>query len=165
MSEPALYKAHKTGGKMKNRSLWKKAVLAVLLVSSLTFTTFSQENAQVSTDGAVTAWETSESYFSSPVQTDSTGTAASSGAMRSTGSTVWVFVRMILFLAIFVAAIYGVLYYIKKRQNKIENDDEFLRRVSGITLAPGKTVEIITLIDIRLVKLIQNKVSHLKKVA
>lgn len=129
---------------MKNRSLLKKAVLAVLLISSLTFSGFSQ-NASVG-EGSSTAveWENSENYFSGTSSVTENTTVTDTG---STGSSVWVFVRMILFLVIFVAAIYGVIYLIKRKQNKIDNDDEFLRRVSHLTLGQGKTVEIITLID------------------
>lgn len=128
---------------MNSKSLWKKVVLAILLVSALNISAFSQESQEVSTT-TETAWEQSESYFSVPAS-DGDSTAASEGA--STGSTVWIFVKMILFLALFVAAIYGVLWYIKKKNNTVKNDDEFLRRVSYLTLAPGKTVEIVTLID------------------
>lgn len=131
---------------MNSKSLWKKVVLAILLVSVLNISAFSQESQSVSdtTNTTETTWEQSESYFSTPAtSTESSGTSSD----LSTGSTIWIFVKFILFLALFVAAIYGVLWYIKKRNNTVKNDDEFLRRVSNLTLAPGKSVEIVTLID------------------
>lgn len=136
------------GGKMNSKSLWKKVILAILLVSVLNISAFSQEasqNSQNASETTETAWEQSESYFANPVSTDETDSSTST--RTSTASTVWIFVKMILVLAIFIAAIYGVLWYIKKRNNTVKNDDEFLRRVSYLTLAPGKTVEIVTLID------------------
>lgn len=62
-------------------------------------------------------------------------------------STVWIFVRMIIALVIVVACIYGVLWFIKKKTNVVKDEDDFLRRVAFINLAPGKSVEIVTLID------------------
>lgn len=65
----------------------------------------------------------------------------------SKSSTVWIFVRMIIALVIVVACIYGVLWFIKKKTNVVKDEDDFLRRVAFINLAPGKSVEIVTLID------------------
>ncbi len=62
-------------------------------------------------------------------------------------STVGMFVRMILVLIIVVGLIYGVLWFIKKKTNIVKTDDDYLRRAAYINIAPGKTVEVITLID------------------
>lgn len=62
-------------------------------------------------------------------------------------STVGMFVRMIVVLIIVVAMIYGVLWFIKRKTNVVKTDDEYLRRAAYINIAPGKTVEVITLID------------------
>lgn len=62
-------------------------------------------------------------------------------------STVATFVRMIVALVIVVGLIYGVLFFIKKKTNVVKTDDEYLRRAAYINIAPGKTVEVITLID------------------
>lgn len=64
-----------------------------------------------------------------------------------TPSTVGLLIRMILVLVIVIGLIYGVLWFIKKKTNVVKNEDDFLRRVSYINIAPGKTVEVITLID------------------
>lgn len=63
------------------------------------------------------------------------------------GSTFWLFVRMILVLAFVIACIYGVMWFLKKN-NKIEdNDDQFLRQVAKVNVAPGKSVQVVTLLD------------------
>lgn len=64
-----------------------------------------------------------------------------------TPSTIGLLIRMIVVLVIVVALIYGVLWFIKKKTNIVKNEDEFLRRAAYLNIAPGKTVEVITLID------------------
>lgn len=62
-------------------------------------------------------------------------------------STFGLFVRMFFMLAV-VAGIAYVVFYFLKKSTKISNDsDPFLRRVSQITLSPGKSVQVITLQD------------------
>lgn len=65
----------------------------------------------------------------------------------SAPSTFFVFVRMVLMLAIVVAAIYFIFRVMKKSIEPGKEDDPFLRKVSSITLSPGKTVQIVTLVD------------------
>ena len=62
-------------------------------------------------------------------------------------STIGMFIRMIIVLIIVVGLIYGVLWFIKKKTNAIKTDDEYLRRAAYINIAPGKSIEVITLID------------------
>ena len=63
------------------------------------------------------------------------------------GSGLSVFVRMIVVLIIVIGLIYLVFFFIKKKTNIVKNDDDYLRRAAYINIAPGKTVEVITLID------------------
>lgn len=65
----------------------------------------------------------------------------------SAPNTFFVFVRMVLMLAIVVAAIYFIFRLMKKSIEPGKEDDPFLRKVSSITLSPGKTVQIVTLVD------------------
>lgn len=81
--------------------------------------------------------------FSDTVNTETTGSAQT----YKGPSTLAMFVRMILVLIIVVALIYGTLWFIKKKTNVVKTDDEYLRRAAYINIAPGKTVEVITLID------------------
>ncbi len=62
-------------------------------------------------------------------------------------STFGLFVRMIFALAVVAGIAYLVFYFLKK-STKINNDnDPFLRKVSQITLSPGKSVQVVTLQD------------------
>lgn len=63
-------------------------------------------------------------------------------------NTFFVILRMIIVLALVIAAIYGVMYVMRKSM-KTEgvSDDPFLRRVSQINLGVGKSAQIITLLD------------------
>jgi len=65
----------------------------------------------------------------------------------SAPSGIWLFIRMIFVLVIVIALIYGVLWFIKNKTNVVKTDDEFLRRASFINIAPGKSIEVITLVD------------------
>lgn len=62
-------------------------------------------------------------------------------------STVWPFVKMIFMLLLVVAAVYGVMYYLKRRGTGTRSDDQFLRRVAYLSLGQGKSVEVVTLVD------------------
>ena len=81
--------------------------------------------------------------FSDDNTTDTQNTAAA----YKGPSTVAMFVRMIVVLIIVVGLIYGVLWFIKKKTNVVKTDDDYLRRAAYINIAPGKTIEVITLID------------------
>lgn len=74
-------------------------------------------------------------------QTEITGTNAKEP------SAIWLFIKMIFALAV-VVGIAWLIFYLMKRTMKTGNDnDPFLRRVSQLTLSPGKSVQIITLQD------------------
>ena len=62
-------------------------------------------------------------------------------------SGFWAFVRMILVLGLVVAVIYFIFRLMKKTIEPGADNDPFLRKVAGITLGPGKSVQIVTLID------------------
>lgn len=62
-------------------------------------------------------------------------------------STAGYLVRIIIVLIIVIGLIYGVFWYLKRKTNVVKNEDEFLRRAAYLNIAPGKTVEVITLID------------------
>ena len=63
-------------------------------------------------------------------------------------STIGVFVRMIIVLIVVVLLIYAFFWFVKRKtNNNLKTDDDYLRRVAYMNIAPGKTVEVITLID------------------
>ena len=64
------------------------------------------------------------------------------------GSTVWVFFRMVFVLIVVVVCIYFVMNFMKKKMDGgINEDDMFLRKVAAISIAPGKSVQIVTLLE------------------
>ena len=59
-------------------------------------------------------------------------------------STFWLFFRMILILGIVVVCIYAVFWFMKKSvKGESDEDEPFLRKVSSVSLAPGKSVQIL----------------------
>lgn len=62
-------------------------------------------------------------------------------------STIGVFIRMIVVLLIVVLLIYAFFWFVKKKNKNLKIEDDYLRRVAYLNIAPGKSVEVITLID------------------
>ena len=62
-------------------------------------------------------------------------------------SGFWVFVRMILVLGLVIGVIYFIFRLMKKTIEPGADNDPFLRKVAGINIGPGKSVQIVTLID------------------
>ena len=121
----------------------KKLFAAVIVFMAAIFVLYSQASAGSADTAASTITEESI-VFTDDVSTDNAG----GNAVSYKGpSTVGMFVRMIVVLIIVVGLIYGVLWFIKKKTNVVKTDDEYLRRAAYINIAPGKTIEVITLID------------------
>lgn len=128
----------------------KKSFLIALLISMLfSFTVYSQQNNQTNNqtnnndERQYQLIDESTIVFTDSANSDSQQSEQS----LTTGSTVWLFVRMIIFLLLVVAAIYGILWVFKKKTNITKDEDDFLRRVAYLNLGPDKTVEVVTLID------------------
>lgn len=118
---------------------YKKLFAAVIVFMAAIFSLYSQ-NQTVQNETPITE--------ESIVISDSNPLENSTAATTYKGpSTVGMFVRMIVVLLIVVALIYGTLWFIRKKTNVVKTDDEYLRRAAYINIAPGKTVEVITLID------------------
>lgn len=113
----------------------------MLLCMTAVFFLYSQNN---STQDA--ASPTEESIVISDDATSDSANGTNTSTYKGP-STIGMFVRMIVVLIIVVGLIYGVLWFIKKKTNVVKTDDEYLRRAAYINIAPGKTVEVITLID------------------
>ncbi|MBR4372799.1 MAG: flagellar biosynthetic protein FliO [Treponema sp.] len=71
----------------------------------------------------------------------------SDGKTSIDGATVWAFVKMVIVLLVVVACIYGMFVLFKRNSISDSGSDPFLRKVSGISLSPGKSVQIVTLLD------------------
>ena len=60
-------------------------------------------------------------------------------------SSIWILLRVVIVLAIVCAAIYGVVWLLKKTTVVNAANDPYLKSVSSITLAPNKTVQVVTI--------------------
>ena len=122
----------------------KKSLLIFVILFGLTNVLFSQNNNDsLNVENSVSVSEDStllqDDYFSSNNET--------SNLNLKQPSTAWTFIKMILFLCLVVAAIYAVMWFFKKKVNNTKSDDKCLRRVSSLNIGPGKSVEIVTLLD------------------
>ena len=122
----------------------KKSLLIFVILFGITNVFFSQDNNDsLNVEKSISVSEDStllqDDYFSSNNE--------NSNLNLKQPSTAWTFIKMILFLCLVVAAIYAVMWFFKKKVNNTKSDDNFLRRVSSLNIGPGKSVEIITLLD------------------
>lgn len=65
----------------------------------------------------------------------------------TTASGIGDFVKMLLVLIVVIAIICAIFALMRKTMSPGNDNDPFLRKVSSVTLSPGKSVQIITLID------------------
>ncbi|MCR5188672.1 MAG: flagellar biosynthetic protein FliO [Treponema sp.] len=124
----------------------KKLIAAMFVFMAALLCLYSQSNNQSETQNQINNEQNISLSEDSIILEDSSASDSSDNDFKGT-STVGVFVRMIVVLVIVVALIYGILWFIKKKTNVVKTDDDYLRRVAYINIAPGKTVEVITLID------------------
>ena len=84
-----------------------------------------------------------------PIDDAATALPAADAMAQGGASTVWVFFRMIFVLIAVVVCIYFVMNFMRKKMGggSIDGDDMFLRKVAQVSLAPGKSVQIVTLLE------------------
>ena len=123
----------------------KKVLVAFLLAFSLCICSAYSQNTEINTNTVQT--ENSADNTSSQEEFFQNWDTPSEENRRSSGSSFWLFVRMIVVLAIVVALIYGVMWFIKKQAKLDDSKDEFLRQVAKVSVGPGKSVQVVTLID------------------
>ena len=87
------------------------------------------------------AFETNTDYFAE----SATGTASNSVTTKT--GTAKMIIKMIVALVLVIAALYGIMLFFKKKNNPTQSDDDFMRRVSSLNFAPGKSIEVVTLVD------------------
>jgi flagellar protein FliO/FliZ len=127
---------------MKKNSMRMSAAVIMLGLCLSAFCAESAEQNQGSSSNTDISLTTDQSQVTLPAET-----SAASSYNQKQPSTIWVFVRMILVLAIVIACIYAIVYLMKRGMRPGAENDPFLRKVSSITLSPGKSVQIVTLID------------------
>ncbi len=120
----------------------KKLFAALIVFMAAVFVLYPQNSTSQNNESSAVLSE------ESIVFTDDSAEDTNNSSQSYKGpSTVGMFVRMIVVLIIVVGLIYGVLWFIKKKTNVVKTDDDYLRRAAYINIAPGKSVEVITLID------------------
>ncbi|MCI5607462.1 MAG: flagellar biosynthetic protein FliO [Spirochaetia bacterium] len=122
----------------------RKSLLILILLSLFNFSVFSavEESGGDLTDSAEVIATEQDTYFS-----DYYNNSAEKVASNKKSSTSGYLVKMIVVLVIVVALIYGVLWFIKKKTHVVKSEDDYLRRAAYIDIGPGKSVEVITLLD------------------
>jgi flagellar protein FliO/FliZ len=128
-----------------NKSLMAVLFGMVFLLFVYPLTAQSVENNTAESESAVSSLDLERSITFS--DEPSAINLSDSGVKKSSGSGIGIFVRMIVALVIIVGLIYFVFWFIKKKSNVVSNDDDYLRRVAAINVAPGKSVQVVTLID------------------
>ncbi|MCR5699327.1 MAG: flagellar biosynthetic protein FliO [Treponemataceae bacterium] len=75
-------------------------------------------------------------------------TNENNGTERREPNTFWLFFRTLLVLILVVVAIYFIFKFVKKSTNVGGNDkDPYLKKVASVSLAAGKSVQVVTLQD------------------
>lgn len=85
-----------------------------------------------------------EAAESAIVLDDTDDTVLSSEEEPAQPGTVWVLLRIVLVLLLVCAAIYGIVYLLKKSTGVSAASDPYLRIVAQLPLAPGKTAQILS---------------------
>ena len=121
--------------------------MTVLLLCSVVFCLYSGESDDTGNSVTRSVAESSISLDDSKPSDVTSDADSTEDFTVDNNSGTFVFLKMILVLIIVVGLIFFVFFFIKKKTNIVKSDDDFLRRAAYINIAPGKTVEVITLID------------------
>lgn len=124
----------------------KKMLAAFALLFVFSFAcVYSQDTLQ--NDASQQSQEVSVASDPSMVPLFESSSSSEETIPSSTSSGIFVFIRMIVVLAIVCGLIYLVLRFVKKTTGTVETNDQFLRRVSSISLGAGKSVQVVSLMD------------------
>jgi len=63
------------------------------------------------------------------------------------GPSIWTFVRMVLVLALAAAAVYGVVFFLRRSTKKINSDDPFLKVLANAHLGSNRYAHIVSVGD------------------
>ena len=124
--------------------MFKKSFFLTSLFVFFSFFVFSE---QTSIDNATLSTPQDEIVLGNEIEGYDAGNTDAQKTDEDTGSSVLAVLEMIFVLAIVVGIIYAISRFFKKSMTSANNDDPFLRQVSRIILSPGKTVQVVTLLD------------------
>ncbi len=124
--------------------MFKKSFILCLISFFLSSAVvFGQQNTSISTNPEDITINTDSGDISIDLGVDGSDSIQQSEGYSGVGA----FFKMILVLIIVVLIIYGLARLFKKFTLSTNNEDPFLRVVSEVKLGPGKSVNVITLID------------------
>lgn len=118
--------------------------LFYFLVFALVFAFADNVNSSAKTEDTQIIEQSADSFDESSVVISENEESPSTEGSSSTFSLL---LRMIVFLAIVILAIWLVFRFMKKNMAVPENDDIFMRIVSSVNISPTKSVKIVTLTD------------------
>lgn len=118
--------------------------LFYFLVFALVFAFADNVNNSAKTENTQIIEQSADSFDESSVVISENEESPSTEGSSSTFSLL---LRMIIFLAIVILAIWLVFRFMKKNMAVPENDDIFMRIVSSVNISPTKSVKIVTLTD------------------
>ena len=127
--------------------MFKSSLAAVLLLSFFFSIPVYSQSSENSNQSGNSGESISLSQNPEDVPVDDFYVSSSGGNETGGTSTLGLIVRMIVVLAICAGCIYAVVYFMKKSTGQTDSGDPFLRKVSQVTLSPGKTVQIVTILD------------------
>ncbi len=108
---------------------------------------YAQEQQTAPMHDGETQVTSSESDFIISNETSIENNVSETAEDEGTGSVLWLFIRMVFALVVVVALIYGIVYILKKGFVPKEAENLFLKKAATLTLAPGKTLQVITMSD------------------
>lgn len=121
-----------------------KSLFFILLAFCGRFSAISQ-SADISAETRIVISE--DSIFLDESPDAATAIQSENSAETRPASAIGIFVRMVLVLLVVVLLIYAFFWFVKKKNKNLKTEDDYLRRVAYLNIAPGKSVEVITLID------------------
>lgn len=122
----------------------KTLMVLVMFVTIPSFIYSQESNSEATSDSVTTELNSTQEI---PDDTFIDTSSNTNETQFKSPSMVWYFVRMIIVLICIVAACYAIMLFFKKKNNVSKSEDDYLRKVSTLTLSPGKTIEIVTLLD------------------
>lgn len=122
----------------------KTLMVLVMFITIPSFIYSQESNSEATSDSITTELNSTQEI---PDDTFIDTSSNTNETQFKSPSMVWYFVRMIIVLICIVAACYAIMLFFKKKNNVSKSEDDYLRKVSTLTLSPGKTIEIVTLLD------------------
>lgn len=124
---------------------------SILLFIFFSFPLYAQENSQTENQNLENQTEITDDFKNKMESSSEISMADSFGEQKlSTGkdwSTVKALVGMVFVLLVVIGLIYAFSYFVKRSIKHSDTDDPFLRQVSKVTLSPGKSVQIVTVLN------------------